>query len=248
MPVPFIVPAVGWGLTALGGATGAYSLSQMPKNMRKDIVREGPDRDSGKFELNPIQSLFVDQDSLMDSYNKRKMDLTKKDAGVRQALSLDPSLQVLNGQDPSDFLNSNRTQIKRAQNQETIDQAKLVSDANYNSKGAQDERKTRDQNRLDVLKEQRLSREDTNNKFLYQERTADKRRAHEASEAKLNRDFQSELADNRNDMQMQMSIMSNDLQEKRMDYDRETRRMDKRSNAIAQLMSGLGSLGGAFAL
>ena len=47
---------------------------------------------------------------------------------------------------------------------------------------------------------------------------------------------------------MAVAQMNADLQDKRMNYDRETRRMDKRSAAIAQLMSGLGSLGGAFAL
>jgi len=42
--------------------------------------------------------------------------------------------------------------------------------------------------------------------------------------------------------------MNADLADKRMDYDRETRSMDKRDRMIAQLMSGLGSLGGAFSL
>jgi hypothetical protein len=64
----------------------------------------------------------------------------------------------------------------------------------------------------------------------------------------MDRRHQQELADNSNDLTLQMSVMQNDLAEKRMDYDRETRRMDKRSAAIAQLMSGLGSLGGAFSL
>ena len=64
----------------------------------------------------------------------------------------------------------------------------------------------------------------------------------------LNRRQERELADSNSSLQMQMAIMNNDLAEKRMDYDRETRRMDKRSAAIAQLMSGLGSLGGAFSL
>ena len=51
-----------------------------------------------------------------------------------------------------------------------------------------------------------------------------------------------------NDMNMQISLMQNDLAEKRMNYDRETRRLDRRDKMIAQLMSGLGQLGGAFAL
>ena len=55
-----------------------------------------------------------------------------------------------------------------------------------------------------------------------------------------------ELSDSKDGLQMQMAIMQNDLAEKRMDYDRETRSMDKRDRMIAQLMSGLGSLGAAF--
>ena len=73
-------------------------------------------------------------------------------------------------------------------------------------------------------------------------------RAFNKTESALNRKQERELSDSQNSLQMQMAIMQNDLAEKRMDYDRETRRMDKRSAAIAQLMSGLGSLGGAFSL
>lgn len=51
-----------------------------------------------------------------------------------------------------------------------------------------------------------------------------------------------------NDKDMAIAQMNADLADKRMNYDRETRRMDKRDRMIAQLMSGLGSLGGAFSL
>lgn len=248
MPVPFIVPLVGWGATALGGAASAYSLSQMPKGMRKDIVREGPDVDSGEFELNPLQKLFVDEDSLMDSYNKRKMGLTKKDGRVQQALSLDPSLQVLNGQSAEDFLNQNRTGIKKAKNLETIADQKLINKTNFESPAQVEARRVANQARTDAINENRYTREDTNARFEFTHKADEARRAHTASESRLDRTHQSQLADQSNDLQMQMSLMQNDLSEKRMDYDRETRRMDKRSAAIAQLMSGLGSLGGAFSL
>jgi hypothetical protein len=69
-----------------------------------------------------------------------------------------------------------------------------------------------------------------------------------SKENSLNRQHEMERGDKRDSLNLQMQVMQNDLAEKRMDYDRETRRMDKRSNAIAQLMSGLGSLGGAFSL
>ena len=72
--------------------------------------------------------------------------------------------------------------------------------------------------------------------------------AHTSEQNSLQRTHDSERADKRDSLNLQMQVMQNDLSEKRMDYDRETRRMDKRTAAIAQLMSGLGSLGGAFSL
>ena len=72
--------------------------------------------------------------------------------------------------------------------------------------------------------------------------------AHTSQQNSLQRQHDMERGDKRDSLNLQMQVMQNDLSEKRMDYDRETRRMDKRSSAIAQLMSGLGSLGGAFSL
>ncbi len=72
--------------------------------------------------------------------------------------------------------------------------------------------------------------------------------AHTSEQNALTRRHENERADKRDALSLQMQVMQNDLAEKRMDYDRETARMDKRSAAIAQLMSGLGSLGGAFSL
>ena len=69
-------------------------------------------------------------------------------------------------------------------------------------------------------------------------------RAAQRADNKLTRD----LAVLSGDRELAIAQINSDLADKRMDYDRETRRMDKRSAAIAQLMSGLGSLGGAFSL
>ena len=93
-----------------------------------------------------------------------------------------------------------------------------------------------------------LNRLAAQDQYLHQSKSQEARYAFERGENKMDRRHQAELQDNSNDLQMQMSLMQNDLAEKRMDYDRETRSMDKRSAAIAQLMSGLGSLGGAFSL
>jgi len=69
-----------------------------------------------------------------------------------------------------------------------------------------------------------------------------------SKENNLNRRHERELADGRNDLSLQISLMQNDLADKRMAYDRETRRMDRRDRMIAQLMQGIGQLGGVFSL
>lgn len=62
------------------------------------------------------------------------------------------------------------------------------------------------------------------------------------------RSFDRESSEANRMLTLQLANMNADLQDKRLAYDKETRRMDKRDRAIAQLMSGLGQLGGAFAL
>lgn len=62
------------------------------------------------------------------------------------------------------------------------------------------------------------------------------------------RGFDRETQSAQNNLTLQLGQMNADLQDKRLAYDRETRSMDKRDRMIATLMSGLGSLGGAFSL
>jgi hypothetical protein len=70
--------------------------------------------------------------------------------------------------------------------------------------------------------------------------------AHTSQQNRLDRGLERELSSNNQEMQLAIAQMNADLQDKRMEYDRETARMDKRDRMIAQLMSGLGSLGSAF--
>lgn len=72
--------------------------------------------------------------------------------------------------------------------------------------------------------------------------------AHTSKESAADRALTRDLTNSSNDLAMQMKFMESDLSDKRMAYDRETRRMDRRDRHIATLMSGLGQLGGAFAL
>lgn len=66
--------------------------------------------------------------------------------------------------------------------------------------------------------------------------------------ARLDNKFDRETASADRNLTLQIAQMDADLADRRLAYDRETRSMDKRDKMIAQLMAGLGSLGGAFAL
>ena len=96
--------------------------------------------------------------------------------------------------------------------------------------------------------ESRLNRESQADQFRTQLQTQENRLAYTDKQNRLDRGLERELASNSQEMNLAIAQMNSDLADKRMDYDRETARMDRRSAAIAQLMSGLGSLGGAFSL
>ena len=66
--------------------------------------------------------------------------------------------------------------------------------------------------------------------------------------ARLDNKFDRETASADRNLTLQLAQMDAQLADKRLAYDRETRSMDKRDRMIAQLMSSIGSLGGAFAL
>ena len=88
----------------------------------------------------------------------------------------------------------------------------------------------------------------SNNQLTAQLRSQENRLSHTDKQNRLDRSLERELAGNREDLNLQIAMMNNELSEKRMAYDRETRSMDRRDKMIAQLMSGIGQLGGAFAL
>ena len=66
--------------------------------------------------------------------------------------------------------------------------------------------------------------------------------------SRLDNKFDRETASADRNLTLQIAQMDSRLEDKRLAYDRETRTMDKRDKMIAQLMSSIGTLGGAFAL
>jgi hypothetical protein len=100
------------------------------------------------------------------------------------------------------------------------------------------------------LRQRRVDEEkaETKQEIIRQENRSDDRYHHENRREELGRKHDLALQRNSSDMQLAIAQMNADLSEKKMEYDRETRRMDKRQQAIATLLGGLGQLGGAFAL
>ena len=84
--------------------------------------------------------------------------------------------------------------------------------------------------------------------FAFTSRESARQRAHESQESAADRALTRDLSNASDDMKMQLAWMDSDLQDKRMAYDRETRRLDRRDKHIANLMASIGSLGGAFAI
>jgi len=72
--------------------------------------------------------------------------------------------------------------------------------------------------------------------------------ANQMEMARLDNSFDRESASADRNLTLRLGEMNAELADKRLAYDRETRSMDKRDRMIATLMSGLGSLGGAFSL
>lgn len=252
-PLIPLLPALGKGLfwtgTAAGTAGGAAAsydwFSGIGKRARKDIVREGPDS-FGDYNVPIHLKPFIDEDSLDDSRNKYVMDQAKKEVSDLQVL--DPSLQLTNGMTGDEFKKKYAKQIRAAQLKNKISETQAIATAQYNSPTAVDERSTRDQLRRDTLREQSLTRQDTNNRYLHETRRSDARMAHTAEQNRLDRRQQQDLAILSGDRDMKIAEMQSDLSDKKMAYDRETQRIDKRQQAIASLMSGIGSLTGVFEL
>ena len=88
---------------------------------------------------------------------------------------------------------------------------------------------------LDLQKDKLLDRKEARNLLDFNRR-----------ESSLDRKQTMDLAILSGDREMAIQQMNAELADKRMDYDRETRRMDKRDRMIAQLLSGLGALGASF--
>ncbi len=202
-------------------------------------------QNNGRIELNPIQRLFgADEQDVQNILDTEQRNALNRELGGAAALA--GRSGALNGE--------TRTQMQGriAAGQRQMKEAEEAKQRGYRKEDAataltqattlkgMDLQAGRDQFATQ-LESQRLDNQANRDQQNAQY-------AHTSKMARLDRGLERELASNSQEMNLAIAQMNSDLADKRMEYDRETARMDKRSAAIAQLMSGLGSLGGAFAL
>ena len=217
-----------------------------------EAIRKHGSKALDNIDIGILESGFGANPDLVRDYIKRKQQETLNSSELRNR-AINAGLTGADGSGGADFGDTTGSYLSKIVKQEEA--KKKQADAKALGIKREDA-KTAQTNALEIIGAQN---QNSNNQFnatlkaqnarhAFDASESSKRYAHEKSEGKLDRRHAAEISDSKDSLQMQMAIMQNDLSEKRMDYDRETRRLDKRSAAIAQLMSGLGSLGGAFAL
>ena len=197
-------------------------------------------QNDGQIQLNPIQRIFggneKDVQNILDSRQQKANDRAYGAAAIEAGLSPYKGGSLSNyGETAQGFAarikkaKTDKLETERQRLRTEAGQDNATALANATTLKGMDLQAGRDQFNTTLKSQQ--------NQF-----------AHTSEMARLDRGLERELSSNNQEMQMALGQMNADLADKRMDYDRETRRMDKRTAAIAQLMSGLGSLGGAFSL
>ncbi len=204
--------------------------------------------------IGPLESLYGAKREDVINYIKTKQQTSLNSDPTIQAMAVKAGLTPF--QDSGGFANYGESQaglLTRIQTaQEGKDKAAKKDEREYLA-GVRQEGYEQQNNQLNA--QLKASQQQYDHSFKTQEarlahdsRTQEARLAHTTKQNRLDRRHQSEMQDVNNDLTMQMKIMDNQLAEKRMAYDRETRRMDRRDKMLAQLFNGLGNLGGAFAL
>lgn len=229
-------------------------------NIQKDAAKH-------TYEPTAIQSLLgITSDQLTTAANRGDRNRFMDDPLGQEALSY--------GVDLGKTGPVNRTKVRKdlneAKNLETLSNAFIAQGGdpseleNLNSAGASSLLRTKKQENdnnatinspiwkrqeaqyLDLQKDKLADRKERAQNLDFTREESQNQRMFERRESSLDRSQTQDLAILSQGHQMKLAQMNQDLAEKRMGYDRETKRMDKRDAMIAQLLAGLGQLGSAF--
>lgn len=215
-----------------------------------EAIRKHGSKALDNIDIGLLESGFGATTDHVKNYIKKKQQEALNNSELRSR-AINAGLTGADGSGGADFDDTTGSYLSKIVKQEAAVKKQQAAET---LRIKSEDNKTNHTNQLEIIGAQNQNSNDQFNATLkaqearhaFDASESSKRYSHEKSEGKLNRRQQTELAESRDGLTMQMSIMQNDLAEKRMDYDRETRGMDKRDRMIAQLMSGLGSLGAAF--
>ena len=228
-------------------------------NWQGGAIRDAGDeaiRNYGKDALNNIdigllESGFGATNDHVRNYIKNKQQGALNDSELR-ARAINAGLLGADGSGGADFDDTTGSYLSKIVKQEKDVKKQDRATARQEKKDDEKDALTRtlainQQGINATAAEGRLSRESAQDQYLHSTKTQNARYAHERGENLMNKRHERELAMLSGDRQMAIAEMQEGLQDRRMDFDRETMRMDKHDFYIAQLMRGLGELAGAFA-
>jgi len=111
--------ALALGVGALGTALSVPSFLDYPRNLREQILADGPDAD-GNFNTNAFQNWLIDQDSLKPQYQKRQYNAALE--GPRGATIMDIQRLTGNpfkiGMNPNTYINQNLARYQKLSEEE----------------------------------------------------------------------------------------------------------------------------------
>lgn len=151
-----LLQGAGSALTAGGLGYGVYELSQIPKNIREDILSTDYNPETDKYDTNPIQNFFIDEGSLVAEKNKRLKNVAMKSGYIERMQAADPSLVYKPGMTEEQFINTYAEPIRRINALATAETNKIINkDATKTEQDRYNDKQYRlDQDRLDLLTQQ----------------------------------------------------------------------------------------------
>jgi len=151
-----LLQGAGQALTLGGLGYGAYEVTQIPKNIREDILSTDYNPETNKYDTNTWQNLWIDEGSLVAEKNKRLKNVAMKSGYIERMQAADPSLVYKPGMTEEQFSNTYAEPIRRINALATAETNKTINaDATKTEQDRYNDKLYRlDQDRLDLLTQQ----------------------------------------------------------------------------------------------
>ena len=151
-----LLQGAGQALTLGGLGYGAYEVTQIPKNIREDILSTDYNPETNKYDTNTFQNLLIDEGSLVAEKNKRLKNVAMKSGYIERMQAADPSLVYKPGMTEEQFINTYAEPIRRINALATAETNKIINQDETDKEQSRynDKLYRQDQDRLDLLTQQ----------------------------------------------------------------------------------------------